>query len=1045
MQQAIDFASFFLLRTPLLPFAAGADLSEAALRAAYKQPVVSEALFLASPSLHQVVATWLNRPDSLASKDKERLELTLRKYLLRMSYRCTPFGLFAGITPAGWGTATSLRLTSDAEAHRRTRLDMGFLCALAANLARQPAIRQELTFFPNNTLYAVKDKYRYVEYSTTPKGREHSLVSVDKSDYLEEVLAVAKSGQLPAVLAATLVSDTISEQEARDFIEELIDSQVLVSNLEPIVTGNYTHALCSALRATSSGQEVAELLAEVENRLARLDSSTLGAATHMYAQIEQLLSKLQVSWEPGQLFQVDMRKASREATLSNLVQQEIANALPLLLAIQPEQENEDLRQFRLAFTARYEQQEVPLTEALDVEMGLDYPVTLADQGDQDPLLADLPFAGTPGARNPPAGTQWQQYLLRKITGSAPHQDGVLDLSDVPPTTLPSPRALPLPDSMSFTGAVLATSAQAVDEGNYQVVGKFIGGPSAANLLGRFCDLSEELTAAVRAELRAEEARQPDAIFAEIVHINQARVGNISTRPLLRDYEIPIVSQAGVGAEHTLPLADLRLSVRGNQLILRSHKFNKRVIPRLSSAHNFSANTLPAYRFLADLQKDQLTGHLGWNWGSLRGADFLPRVVYNKLILAPARWTLTPADQTLLLDALDADLHQAIEDLRARRGLPPRIVVTAGDHTLPIDLTNSHAVMLLRSMLHRRMPLTVEECLFTSANTFVSSPIGTFTNEVILPLRVRQGTPAVTTLPKPASTLVRRNFSLGSEWAYAKIYCGSSTADELLSAVIRPLTEKLVAAGILDGWFFIRYADPASHLRVRFTGGPLFYNRLIEELSRLLAPYEEAGIVANVQYATYSRELERYGSENIGATEVLFHHDSVAVTKILAALAGEPAGRHRWLCALLSVDWMLRDFGYDTARKQALLHHLQAGFKEEFNSSHPAARKLYGHKYRQERAAIERILQQDQDATGMYKPAFSILAERSQHWRASIDSILAHQRSRTASVTLDKLLESYIHMSMNRFFKTKQRMYEAVLYDLLHQHYKSMRGRATPGA
>ena len=63
--------------------------------------------------------------------------------------------------------------------------------------------------------------------------------------------------------------------------------------------------------------------------------------------------------------------------------------------------------------------------------------------------------------------------------------------------------------------------------------------------------------------------------------------------------------------------------------------------------------------------------------------------------------------------------------------------------------------------------------------------------------------------------IQRNFSIGSEWLYYKLYTGHKTADFILTEVIKPLTEEFLEKGLIDKWFFIRYADPKHHIRLRF--------------------------------------------------------------------------------------------------------------------------------------------------------------------------------------------------------------------------------------
>jgi len=61
--------------------------------------------------------------------------------------------------------------------------------------------------------------------------------------------------------------------------------------------------------------------------------------------------------------------------------------------------------------------------------------------------------------------------------------------------------------------------------------------------------------------------------------------------------------------------------------------------------------------------------------------------------------------------------------------------------------------------------------------------------------------------------LKRSFILGDEWIYFKLYSGAQTADRILESSIKPSMDNLLK-GKIDQWFFVRYADPDLHLRVR---------------------------------------------------------------------------------------------------------------------------------------------------------------------------------------------------------------------------------------
>lgn len=129
------------------------------------------------------------------------------------------------------------------------------------------------------------------------------------------------------------------------------------------------------------------------------------------------------------------------------------------------------------------------------------------------------------------------------------------------------------------------------------------GPSGANLLARFRHADQRLAECVQAHVQAEEALPSGgAVFAEIVHLPEGRVGNVLCRPVLRRYEIPLLATPGVPVDRQLALSDLTVSVRDGRIVLRSRRLGAEVLPRLTSAHNFAnPRSLKLYKFLCLLQ------------------------------------------------------------------------------------------------------------------------------------------------------------------------------------------------------------------------------------------------------------------------------------------------------------------------------------------------------------------------------------------------------------------------------------------------------------
>src|SRR6266545_3813206 len=164
-----------------------------------------------------------------------------------------------------------------------------------------------------------------------------------------------------------------------------------------------------------------------------------------------------------------------------------------------------------------------------------------------------------------------------------------------------------------------------------------------------------------------------------------RVGNVLLRPVLRSHEIPFLGASGAPRDRHIPITDLHVSVAGERVVLRSHRLGREVIPRLTSAHAYNLRSLGVYHFLCALQTQDVAS-LGWRWGALEAAAFLPRVVIGKVVLPRARWRLGETQLRQLGDS--AALHRRVHALRAALGLPRHVALADGDNLLPIDLDNA---------------------------------------------------------------------------------------------------------------------------------------------------------------------------------------------------------------------------------------------------------------------------------------------------------------------------------------------------------------------
>jgi thiopeptide-type bacteriocin biosynthesis protein len=697
-------------------------------------------------------------------------------------------------------------------------------------------------------------------------------------------------------------------------------------------------------------------------------------------------------------------------------------------------EDDQLERFADRFRERFEGRAVPLLEALDPDLGVSVD---GEDVAPAPLLAGLGAGGSRG-RSQSWGAREDHLLARLVeVQAAGEQELVLDARDVEQLEQEDP--LPLPDACAAMAVVAAESRRDLEQGRFRVLLANVDGPSGARLLGRFCHADPALRAAVEEHLRAEEALEPDAVFAEIVHLSRARDVNVIARPRLREYELVCLGGSAAPPERRLELDDLLVSVEDGRVLLRSRRLGRRVVPRLTSAHNYAYRGMAVYQFLCRLQRQGFADGLAF-WGPLASSPFLPRVRAGRVVLQRASWSLAADDLGPRGDR-DAEFR-AVQEWRRSRRTPRFVALAEPGLALPVDLDNVLAVESLVQAARARGTARIVELCPPPDELCAHGPEGGFCHELVVPfVRSRQPTPPSPS--RPADGRVRRTFPPGSDWLYVRVYTGETAADGVLAADVAPLVSELTASSVVDRWFFLRYRDPEFHLRIRLHGDPTRLHAdvrpAVEEAGAGLL---DRGLAWRFELGTYEREVERYGGPGaIELAEQVFHADSEAVLAILPMLEpGDEGQEERWRLGLCGAHRLLVDLGLDDRERVALVRSQRDGLVRRFGWDRGVLGRV-GERFRRERAALERLLDSAAGESGPLEPGLQILRERSRVVEPIGRELATLSNAGGLTTQLSSVAGSLLHMHLNRLLRGDNAAQEAVICDFLVRLYEGRARRA----
>jgi thiopeptide-type bacteriocin biosynthesis protein len=978
--------SFLLVRSPAYSYE---NFNELFLRQVLRTDFFRASLFFASQTLY----VELKKMGFDYDLFNEHIKLTLWKYLNRMCFRALPYGLFSSFSLAKWVSGKDDPLCFNGQGGLTAIPDFTTILDYINTLNLEDLL--SIRYYTNNSMYDVAGELYFVSQAYAEQDK-HVVVHLKVIRGLKKMLKFIDQGQTKSDILSYLRKEYGEDAGAEEYFNHLVQGQVIVSELIPNVTGLLYNERCLALLKGYPQLSLKRLKA-----FSAIINDQMSELQLLNADIEELISQNE-DRAPYSLYQREI-----SGGLNNEVHPEFISLIKNLDKLTVDRSEEVMKVFKEAFKKKYDRREISLMEVMDPGIGVGYE-NLASAFDiqNDGFVDDLRKS-----EEPESIIKWgeAEKLIFKKWNS-------LSKSGLEKINLTQEDIDLLPDSKSLLSPGMAILYKNVDS---ELWIDQIAGVSGVELGARFGAPNAAIEKQLKNICEQEMSINNDFIFAEIAFSPANKTSNINQRGHFYPYEIPILTHSTRPKENTIKLNDLVISISGNTILLRSVKLNKYVIPRFSSAYNTKLTTIPAFRFLCDLQYQGIKSNLVFSLERLfPGLDYYPRVQLGRAILSPARWNLDEREIKKIVTGHYKDFGEELQ-------LPVYFSLNENDNFLVFNRQNKDDLDMFMRYIRNKKFITLKEYVVPECADLHDVAGKPYASQHIVCVVNKSKSYAS---PQPMGEVigdikklkVKRTFLPGDEWLYIKLYVHDSLTDGVLINIILPVLQKYKKNSPEFKWFFIRYNDPEHHIRLRFFITGKLAHRLLSELNARLRPLHHSGKISEVQLDTYQRELERYSAELIDEIELLFYHDSEYILNTLQVNGSET--RFKLNFAVHSVLLMVKCFIKDKKRRIDFLGEVLAGFSVEFNSGDKEIARKMDLKYRDFQTEL---IKNEQFSThknnkiyNYFNQGLIALNEKISNWK------LADKHD---------LITSLIHMHMNRIFENDPRAYEYLAYHFMKKH------------
>lgn len=817
-----------------------------------------ECLAVSSPSLAQAIRK-IAEGGQVSRAKLLRTAMTLARYASRMTHRPTPFGLQAGVALVSFDEGgPGVPSTERGHAIKTVRPDAGWLAEIVKASMRDPELRHQTKVSLNN-LYTLHGDRILIPNQNGPGGNQ--TLSIKLSPILREILNTT-SRPIPYSDLLRTFSQKFGKPTERidDYLHTLMEKGLLIPSTSTVVHNR--SCLPEYLKSVENSDLHRDLTGILNDMTQYARTESPNVAVDQWIKLTQETQRINPVSRSAP--QVDLSYSHDIAVPSKAVS-EAENCARVLWKISGGANYyQHLEEYRALFQEKYGVGgQVLLEELIDPHRGLGFPRTYSN--------TRLDASG----HRPRMPTDFASHRLDLLCRGLMDPGREVELTEHDIVRLSSDRDEQEPTgSIDFGFRLMAKSMSEVTKGNFFIDASSLGSSCAGSLIGRFSDALGVSGALGNLLSRA----TPDGAIPAYVRFRPNSVRGLNLVPMadLTPLEIPV----GVFPRRN---ASENVDWRSLVIVDTNHGFKvlrvgsgQEIRPVAPHSLMLRGQVPDLARFLLELRYTNPAEVWNtWDWGALANSPCLPRVRMGHSILSWLSW----APDTSLRDSVhDSEKwEESFVRWKEQGRIPDQVTVVSGDRSHQLNLSDRFHREIFRDDLRKDSTIRVRE----RPETF-----GDFgwldgqAHEIVLPMIAqhapgsqpegsKRSIPGATGRPTKAT-----HYDDQSSWIYVKIYAVKQAHDYIIADVIPRIVGDVATE--IDRWFFIRYADPEDHIRLRLRqseGAASIWSQLMSMLTHL----KESGVIHRFSTDLYEPEFNRYGgADRMRETEQLFCQDSQLV-------------------------------------------------------------------------------------------------------------------------------------------------------------------------